>query len=137
MRNRRLFSPSLSDDEETSLTPLIDVVFVVLILFILVAPMVEIDRIQLAQAPDREQPDTVSPGDLSIHVREDSTIWIHNQQIAKEKLHPLLKALHQQNPKASPQLYQDQKAPFGTYQQVKNAVEEAGFTELEVILKPN
>jgi len=136
MRKRRLFADSPSDEEETSLTPLIDVVFVVLILFILVAPMVEIDRIHLAQAPTREVADTVSPGNLSIHVRQDNTIWINKQAVNPDRLRPILLALHQKDPKLSPQLYQDRKAEFGTYQLVKNAIEEAGFEELEVVLDP-
>ena len=137
MRRRRAFFDSAPEEEETSLTPLIDVVFVVLILFILVAPMVEIDRIHLAEAPTREMPDTVSPANLSIHVREDNTIWIGRQSIHLDRLRPLLMALYQKDPKQSPQLYQDRKAEFGVYQLVKNAVEEAGFAELEVVLEPN
>jgi len=136
MRKRRPFIDSISDEEETSLTPLIDVVFVVLILFILVAPMVEIDRIHLAEAPTREVADTVSPSNLSIHVHKDNTIWIEKQAISPDRLRALLIALYQKNPELNPQLYQDRKAEFGTYQLIKNAVEEAGFSELEVVLDP-
>ena len=137
MRRRRPFFDSAPDEEEISLTPLIDVVFVVLILFILVAPMVEIDRIQLAGAPTREVTDTVSPGPLSIHVRSDDTIWINKQPVNPERIGPLLKALYQQHSDKSPQLFQDKSAHFGTYQLVKNAVEEAGYSELEVVLDPD
>jgi len=137
MRRRRAFFDSAPDEDETSLTPLIDVVFVILILFILVAPMVEIDRIHLADAPTREMADTVSPANLSIHVREDNTIWINKQAISADRVGPLLIALHQRDPEQNPQLYQDRKAEFGTYQLVKNAVEEAGFSEREVVLEPN
>lgn len=133
---RPLFSHSEPADDEASLTPLIDVVFVVLILFILVAPMVEIDRIHLADAPTREVADTVSPGSCAICVREDSSIWVNKQLVSAQKLPLLLRALYAQNPEINPQLYQDLKAPFGTYQLVKNAVEEAGFSELEVVLNP-
>lgn len=134
MRRRRSYFHSISDEEETSLTPLIDVVFVVLILFILVAPMVEIDRIQLADAPAREVADTVTPSSLCIYVRNDDSIWINKQSISPENIGPLLKTLHQEDPKKNLQLYQDKNAHFRTYQLVKNAVEDAGYQELEVIL---
>ena len=50
MRQKRHFSYQEISSEENlvNLTPLIDVVFVVLILFILIAPMVEADRVQLS-----------------------------------------------------------------------------------------
>ncbi len=47
-KSRRLSSLSHSEEASINLTPLIDVVFVVLIIFILIAPMLELDRIQLA-----------------------------------------------------------------------------------------
>ena len=39
-------------------------------------------------------------------------------------------------PEARPQVFHDKKAEFGTYQAVKNAAEEAGFSHIDIILKP-
>ena len=137
MRHKRLAPQSdpLAEQGGVNLTPLIDVVFVVLILFILVAPMVEIDRVKLASAPNRESPETTNPKTLLIHVYEDNTVSINKRPIAHENLSPILKALYAKNPALCPQLFQDRKALFGTYQTVKNAVEEAGYSELEVVLE--
>jgi biopolymer transport protein ExbD len=55
MRKKRvssLFSNAESDEPLINLTPLIDVVFVVLIIFILIAPMLEIDRVKLATSSE-------------------------------------------------------------------------------------
>jgi len=137
MRQKRLhhFSSDGPDDGGVNLTPLIDVVFVVLIMFILIAPMLEIDKIKLAHGPNRESTEAISTSDLSIHVQEDNTIWINKRNINASSLKPLLIALHAKDPKLHAQLYHDQKAYFGTYQLVKNALEEAGFEELDVVLK--
>lgn len=141
MRQKRKahFHDALPEQEGVNLTSLIDVVFVVLILFILIAPMLDIDRIQLAEAPRREKNEkTVVNEEQSvvIHVHENNTVWVNKREIKSENLLPLLKALYQRNPKLIPQLYQDKKAFFGTYQKVKNAVEEAGYEELDMILEP-
>ncbi len=138
MRQKRLtaFSNPSSDLEDIDLTPLIDVVFVVLIMFILVAPMLELDKIKLATAPNREQIETTTMGSLSIHVQEDNTVLINKREVNVEQLPRILKALYQRDPKLNPQLFQDRKAHFGTYQIVKNAVEEAGYEELDVVLEP-
>jgi len=138
MRSKRtIFHQESISSEGVNLTPLIDVVFVVLILFILIAPMVEIDRVKLAEGPSRDHPEKAIVDDaksLVIHVKEDNTVWVGHREIGLEVLGPLLKALHAKNPDRIPQLYQDERAVFGTYQKVKNAVEEAGFSELDIVL---
>ncbi|NGX37057.1 MAG: Biopolymer transport protein ExbD [Chlamydiae bacterium] len=138
MRQKRLvhLTDSAEDQGSINLTPLIDVVFVVLILFILIAPMLETDKVKLANGPAREGSAATNPSSLVIHVHEDNTLWINKREIQEQSLRPLLQALHAKNPKLIPQLYQDRGAFFGTYQLVKNAVEEAGFEELDVILEP-
>lgn len=128
------------DHEGVDLTPLIDVVFVVLILFIIIAPMVEIDKVQLAQGAKKEQIEKSVINDeksILIHVLDNNSIMINKREIDAKHLGPILKVLHKKYPKLIPQLYQDKKAFFGTYQKVKNAVEEAGYEELDVILEPS
>jgi len=127
------------DEPAVNLTPLIDVVFVILIMFIVVAPLLELDRVQLADASAQTE-DVVAVSDhspISIYVRKDNTIWL-----GEEKLHPdqLLHRLQQakmEHPDIKPQLFHDKSAFFGTYQSVKNAVEMAGFKEMDIILKPS
>ncbi|NGX39769.1 MAG: Biopolymer transport protein ExbD [Chlamydiae bacterium] len=141
MRRKRVaeYSDMLDEQGGVNLTPLIDVVFVVLILFILIAPMLEIDKIQLAGAPNREESEKVVVSEenlLVIHVRKDNAILINKRVIKKENLSPILSALYTKNPKLIPQLFQDREALFGTYQIVKNAVEEAGYKQLDVVLDP-
>ena len=128
------------DEEVTiNLTPLIDVVFVVLIMFILIAPILELDRIELARAKEQTVKEAVlakenSP--LILHVHADNTIWFNNKKITLQQLPQLMNQAKKQNPKQIPQLYHDKKAYFGTYQSVKNIVEEAGFEQMDEILKP-
>lgn len=134
-----LLKEDLEDDANVNLTPLIDVVFVVLIMFILVAPLVEIDRIQLAGAGDEKKADMTSfheNGEIKIHVYKDNTIWLNGLPVELMDLTKELTQLHHINPTISPQIFHDREAHFGTYQSVKNAAEAAGFQSLDVILKP-
>ncbi len=137
---RRIFSAQNSSSTEEpalNLTPLIDVVFVVLILFILIAPMLETDRVQLASAPSKDHKTAAQESSrIAIHVRQDNSIWIRSQNISLLNLASLLKQEKQKHPTEIPQLFQDKNASFGTYQAIKNAIETAGFEELDVILEP-
>lgn len=122
-----------------NLTPLIDVVFVILIMFIVIAPLLELDRVELADAPSlpfNQSPSVQETSPVTIHVHRDNTVWIEGQNINLEQLTAHLKQAKQKYPQARPQLFQDRKAQFGIYQSVKNAAEAAGFHQMDVILNP-
>ncbi|MBM3208612.1 MAG: biopolymer transporter ExbD [Chlamydiae bacterium] len=139
MRNRIIFTQNNNEEAGPNLTPLIDVVFVVLIMFIIIAPMLQTDKIKLADAPKRDDKSTIAVQDVSpitIQVRQDNSIWLNSIRISQDELLPLLKRAKSQYPNKTPQLLQDKKAAFGTYQIIKNAVESSGFQELDVILQP-
>lgn len=122
-----------------NLTPLIDVVFVILIMFILIAPLLELDRVELADAPRHFKENSVSVQEtspVSIHVQKDESLWLNKERITLPELTQRLKQLKTRYPQARPQLFHDKKASFGVYQSVKNAIEEAGYPELDIILKP-
>jgi biopolymer transport protein ExbD len=137
---RRRFRSLLEEDalEEPliNLTPLIDVVFVVLIAFMLIAPLLEKDSVALAsRGPATKKEAASSP--ISISVRADNTIWYQGQSILLAQLEKKLKEEKKQHPQAIPQLIQDRRAQFGTYQSLKNLLESAGFEQMDVILQPN
>ncbi len=141
MRKNRLsaFKDHSSEETHINLTPLIDVVFVVLIMFIIIAPMLELDRVQLASAAQRDTKEmsvVQENSPVAIHVHEDNSIWFQNQRVVEKDLIKLLKEAKRLYPQKIPQLFHDKKAQFGTYQIVKNAVELAGFEQLDVILQP-
>lgn len=126
-------------EAEINLTPLIDVCFVILILFIVIAPLLEMEHVDLSNGPPLDQQSAVAVQEKSpvtIHVYADDTIVVNKQKIPIAQLKDLLTYVKQKNPTAIPQLFHDQNAKFGTYQSVKNAAQAAGFSEMNVILKP-
>ncbi|MFQ5729752.1 MAG: ExbD/TolR family protein [Waddliaceae bacterium] len=138
---RRLLRQQQQQEEEpvVNLTPLIDVVFSILIMFIVVAPLLELDNVALAVA----NPDTKSAGisieesgPVTIHVHKDNTIWLNQRAVNLSQLTELLKQEKQRHPAARPQIFHDKWAHFGTYQSIKNAAESAGFEQMDIILKP-
>ncbi len=140
---RKRAHPFLEDEgpEEPliNLTPLIDVVFVVLISFMIIAPVLNIDSVDLASSGPSSQKESpkMDSSQIALSVRADNSIWLQGKSISLTQLERELKGFKQRYPKAIPQLAQDSKAHFGTYQAVKNALEAAGFEQMDVILKPN
>lgn len=122
-----------------NLTPLIDVVFVILIIFIVIAPILNVDKVELAGTSPGLKDRNVSvkdSGPITIHVRADNSIYLNNRRIELNQLSEGLKLEKMKHPGIKPQVYHDKKAHFGTYQGVKDAAEIAGFDEMEIVLKP-
>ena len=132
MRRRR---QDVLEEAPINLTPLIDVVFVILIMFIVVAPLLELDQIELASGPPLKQP-AKPEQTLMIHVFADDSMQFNKKPVTLEQLEKLLVQAKARYPETHPQVFHDRNAKFGTYQSVKNAVEGAGFSEMDVLLKP-
>lgn len=138
MARQRICARQFAFEEPVvNLTPLIDVVFVILITFILIAPLLELDRINLADSPIGGTAHSVQESHaVAIHVHQDNSIWFDAQKVTLTQLTDLLKEAKKKYPQVNPQLFHDKRAHFGTYQAVKNAAEQAGYTQMDVILKP-
>jgi biopolymer transport protein ExbD len=138
---RRRSSQTQGSQEEVllNLTPLIDVIFVILVMFMLVAPMLNLDEVSLANAR-AESSLSSSQADknpVRIYVKQDNSIALNDRKISFEELQkslPKLKALH---PDAIPIVFHDKRAQFGTYQNLKNEIESAGFEQMQIVLKPS
>ncbi len=131
------FSIEEISEPSVNLTPLIDVVFVVLIIFIVIAPLLELDQIILADSARGANKaclsmDNCSP--VAIQVRPDNGIWLNEKKVSIQELEQQLKLSKQQFPTATPQLFHDRNAHFGTYQSIKNAAEMAGFKQMDIVL---
>lgn len=136
----RKFKVGEIEEPAINLTPLIDVVFVILIMFILVAPILELDRVDLADAGSANSGPTTEVHETSpiaIHVSKSNGITFNNKRVNLSQLPSLLVEARRKYPRARPQLFHDRQAQFGTYQSVKNAVEAAGFKTMDIILKPS
>lgn len=128
------------EEPTVNLTPLIDVVFVILIGFIMIAPLLELDHIELADASSASSHQSLAVQEtspISINVHQDNSIWFKGKKVTLPQLTELLKAAKARHPKTTPQLFHDKKGQFGTYQGVKNALEAAGFDQVDIILKPS
>lgn len=132
----------LSDEESleeplVNLTPLIDVVFVVLIAFMLIAPILNIDSIQLSagEASNKKELPSIANHPFSIAIRSDNSIWFQGEKTTLKKLQIELTEEKKRRPKEIPQLIPDAHAHFETYNQVKNIIEACGFQQMDIILK--
>jgi biopolymer transport protein ExbD len=138
MKRRRFGrEPETAEEPIVNLTPLIDVVFVVLISFMLISPILEIESVDLAVGGIEKKKDAlVENAPLAIVVKADNTIWVQGRKCSIPELETVLLSQKKMYPEKKPQVIHDKSASFGTYQTVKNALEKCGFDQMEIVLKP-
>ena len=100
---RRSFGTREEDDEaQVNLTPMLDVVFIMLIFFIVTATFVKEEGLDVNQ-PDDDKPKTVDPDKKSIVVRITSRdrIQISQRDVDPRNVRSNIERLHAENPKGS------------------------------------
>jgi len=119
-------SLSSRDDEsvELNMTPMLDVVFILLIFFIVTAVFVKEPGI------DPERPrvaafDDVKPT-IIIAVSSDDEIWINKRLVELNELRSAVEALRAENPKADAIIQGDTSARFDVVYEVMETLQNVG-----------
>ena len=99
MRMRR--SKAVHGEEKINLTPMLDVVFIMLIFFIVTATFVKEIGLDVNQ-PEDDQPKTIDPNKRSIVVRISSRdrIFIGQRDVDVTAVRANIQRLHAENPEA-------------------------------------
>lgn len=99
---RRLAAtPSDDDDSEVNMTPMLDVVFIMLIFFIVTASFVKERGLEM-NSPDNDNPPPPTEEDSTIMVRieESGRIWVEETPTEIGGIKPNVKRLAAQKPQA-------------------------------------
>ena len=117
---------------EINVTPLVDVMLVLLIIFMVTAPLLQqgID-VNLPQAKGKNLPPEER---LSIVIKKGGTIFLNDTQISMADLTKKLAAVSKRNPDVF--LKADKDVPYGLVVQVMGEVKEAGIEKLGMITEP-
>ena len=121
-----------------NVTPLVDVMLVLVVIFILAAPMLAASlRVQLPKAQAAVQPPAVSKSDaLMVEVSPAGEIWIQGAVADDAAVQQQLEELGRRNPQAEVQLRADTSVPYGRVVQVMGWAHAAGLTRIGFVAEP-
>ena len=110
---------------EINVTPLVDVCLVLLIIFMVVAPLlrhgIDVDLPRTGSL--RSLPDT----QLNLSIRRDGNVFVDQAQVPREHLAATLKARHDQAPGRPVVVDGDRLLPYQEIASVLQLVRDAGF----------
>jgi biopolymer transport protein TolR len=124
---------------DINVTPLVDVMLVLLIVFMVTAPLIQQGvEVKLPQA--RAQPVKAEDEKLVLSVKADRTIWLGTTdkpaQLTLETLEDKLRANVRAQKDAQLFLMADRDLPYGFVVDVMAAVQRSGITNLGMITDP-
>lgn len=125
---RRRWKPNA----EINVTPFVDVMLVLLIVFMVTAPLLTVGvPVDLPQTKAAQLTDEVEP--LVITVRADGGIFLQETSITREELVPKLVAVSGANPDLRIFVRGDKSIAYGTVMEVMGLVNSAGFRRVALL----
>jgi biopolymer transport protein TolR len=119
---------------EINITPFVDVVLVLLVIFLITAPML-IRGIDV-NVPRSESRNTEPDERLVVSITKDRTVFLDEQRIELPRLEKVLAGLKERNPSATIYIKADQNVPYGVVIEVMDAAKKAGIDKLGMVTEP-
>ena len=128
MRRRRAKKEVAS---EVNLTPMLDVVFIMLIFFIVTASFVKEAGIDVTRPPAATA-ERKERGNILVAITENNQIWIDRRPVDPKALRANIERLHAENPQGSVVIQADKEAKTGLLVQVMDAARMAGVKNVSL-----
>ena len=120
---------------EINVTPLVDVMLVLLIIFMVAAPMmmqgtdVQLPRTQSKPIPSKEER-------LVITLNKKQEIFINEYRVTRDELQEKLKILYLNRKEGEVFLRADRSLPYGFVVQIMSDIKNAGVEKLGMVTEP-
>ncbi len=123
---RKIAKEKEQDGAEIDLTPMLDVVFIMLIFFIVVASFIKEAGVEVNR-PDKNQPD--NPEDstsILVEIASDNQIWMENRRVDIRAVRANIQRLLAEDPEAPVTVKVEKGAEAGIVVDVADAARESG-----------
>ena len=127
-RRRRSFRPN----SDINITPLVDVMLVLMVIFMITAPMmtvgvpVDLPTTQAARMNDQEEP-------LVISVDAEGKVYLQETEMPLDEAVSRLKAITTINPDPKIYVRGDKKLAYGQIMEIMGAIAASGFSRVSLI----
>ncbi len=127
-------SKTQSSLADINITPLVDVVLVLLIIFMITAPVLQsgID----VSLPKTRQVEEITEEKLVVTIDRAQRVYLGNDPVNIHQLGPRIKAAAKGTARQSVFLRCDQTVPFGSFATVMDEIRQAGIVNISVVTEP-
>ncbi len=119
------------DEAEINITPMLDVVFIMLIFFIVTTSFVKETGVDISR-PSHSQAQQVKKGNILVAIKEDGDIWINKQSVELRAVRARVEKMHAENPEASAVIIADKGSRTGDLVAVMDQIKSAGVESISI-----
>ena len=120
---------------EINMTPLVDVMLVLLIIFIITVPVMKHSvNIDLPRVSSEQQ--LIKPETVRLSVDADGSYYVNDAKISDDELAPRLQAAAAQNPQPDLHIRGDKAVRYERVAQAMAAAQQAGLRKIGFITEP-
>jgi len=130
MRRDQMFGGE-EEENEINLTPMLDVVFIMLIFFIVTASFIKEAGIDVDR-PDAPTAESQDDAAILIAISAGDEIWIDRRQTEPNAVRGMIERLHAENPKGSIVIQADEESTNEMLVVVMEAAKQAGVTNVAI-----
>lgn len=130
---RRSFSASqqVEAEGEIDITPMLDVVFIMLIFFIVTASFVKESGIEVNR-PDASTAQAKPRANILIAINDNDEIWINKRRVDESQVRANIERLHAENPQGTVVIQADEEAKTRKLVAVMDAARQAGVYDVSL-----
>ncbi|GAK33453.1 biopolymer transport protein exbD2 [alpha proteobacterium Q-1] len=125
-----------AEENEINMTPMLDIVFIMLIFFIVTATFIKEAGVDVTKPPavTAEKKDRAS---ILIAITESDEIWMNRKKVDLKSLQTNIEKLHAENPQGTIVIQADARSKAGLMIAVTEAVNDAGVPGVAVSTEEN
>ena len=120
-----------SNEEDVNVTPLLDIVFIMLIFFIVTASFIKEAGIEVTR-PEAETAYKQDKANIFIALSPTGEIWIDRKNVPTSQLKATIEKLKAENPQGAVIIQADRDSKSKQLMQVMDAARDAGITQIAV-----
>ncbi|MDE1161864.1 MAG: biopolymer transporter ExbD [Acidobacteriaceae bacterium] len=119
---------------DINITPLVDVVLVLLLIFMVTAPVLQ-SGVDVA-VPQTRTVNQLTEEHQVVTIDKDQNVFLDDKPVNIHDLPTLLQAKGKADAKRTVYVRADQKVPFGAFASVMDAVKQAGISNISIVTRP-
>ena len=128
-------TPQAKPFSDINVTPLVDVMLVLLVIFILTAPLLT-SAIRLDLPPSKVAQAGEAPESLSLSLNVKGEIFLNDKPVSFQSLSEELASVANQKPHIEVQLRADQAVPYGQVLDLMGLAQQAGLSRIGFVTAP-